>query len=344
MTLIAGCNLGQYAVIAADTRTSYYSAYSKLFDRDGDEKIHPTALGVMTGTGFIPLLNAVKDRVAEVNAVGNTDDIIRIIKEERANLSPDLLARDSHVAESVINYTSWIFTYIGVGVSGLGEEFKGAGIRLALAHPQNDYTLGLYGPNHGVIAFPSGVDTELMASLQTHLDARIEPLADFSKFKENVVHHVALLASIIAEVAKVNDDVSSSFQYAVHAYGAEPLISHKVGLPSPARGDPSRVLVSRVWESVECRGPGHLPNATTTKASDVEARFDLRQVRRRMDLRAAPPASVAARRLRQSRNALRCAVVSLPQRVPSSVKENWPRMSTLPPAGRHDGGRRARER
>ena len=50
-------------------------------------------------------------------------------------------------------------------------------------------------------------------------------LTDPDEFKNSVVHHIALLASVIAEVANVNDEVSPSFQYAVHALGGDPLIS-----------------------------------------------------------------------------------------------------------------------
>jgi len=195
MTLIAGCNLGPYAVIAADTRESYYVGYSKLHHRDGKEKIQRTPLGVITGSGYIPLLDAVKKRIAEIDAIGNTDDIVRIIKEERARLSPELLASDDHLAESVEHYTSWIFTYMGVGRSEVGEGFDTAGLRLALAHPEHDYVIGLYGINRGVISFPDDVDADLMESLRERLNAGIKPLSDLSEFRQNVFHHVALRCS-----------------------------------------------------------------------------------------------------------------------------------------------------
>jgi hypothetical protein len=97
---------------------------------------------------------------------------------------------------------------------------------LALAHPEHDYALGLYGINRGVISFPEDVDDDLMDSLRERLNTSIKPLSDVNDFKDNLIHHVVLLASIIMEVAKVSATVSSSFQYAVHAYGAEePFIS-----------------------------------------------------------------------------------------------------------------------
>jgi hypothetical protein len=82
MTIALGINFGDYALVAAGTRTTRYNWDGSIRNYDDDsEKIQKTKLGLITGVGSVELLNIVKERMKTVE-VTNTNQIIEIIKKQ----------------------------------------------------------------------------------------------------------------------------------------------------------------------------------------------------------------------------------------------------------------------
>jgi hypothetical protein len=60
MTLLIGANLQDYVLVAADTRASWHDPLHGYCYEDGDHKIVACPLGLVTGSGYVGALNAVK--------------------------------------------------------------------------------------------------------------------------------------------------------------------------------------------------------------------------------------------------------------------------------------------
>ena len=64
MTIALGINFGDYAFLASDSRATFYNLDGTVRSFEDDQKkIYKTKLGVITGAGSIPLLEAVKDQL-----------------------------------------------------------------------------------------------------------------------------------------------------------------------------------------------------------------------------------------------------------------------------------------
>lgn len=112
MTIKVGINLGEYAILAADTRVSFISGDYLLSFRDDAEKIQKTKIGLITGAGYVDLLNDVKDYLS-INEITHTSEIEEAIRKFRGkytlecNLNSHINGRSKKSFES----TGWIYTY-----------------------------------------------------------------------------------------------------------------------------------------------------------------------------------------------------------------------------------------
>jgi hypothetical protein len=60
MTLLIGANLKHYTIIAADTRITWHHQFFGKSHTDGSHKIAMCHFGLVTGSGYVPALEAVK--------------------------------------------------------------------------------------------------------------------------------------------------------------------------------------------------------------------------------------------------------------------------------------------
>jgi len=81
MTLVVGFNFGPYALVAADTRVSYYPPSGPRFEDDHRKIVRTPLGGLATGAGMVALLDPVKARLT--GDVAFVDDILRAIAETR---------------------------------------------------------------------------------------------------------------------------------------------------------------------------------------------------------------------------------------------------------------------
>lgn len=122
MTLVVGFNVGPYALVAADTRVSYYPPSGPRFDDDRRKIVRTPLGGLATGAGMIALLDPVKARLTA--DVAFVDDILRAIAETRDAVEARHPNPDSRVAEA-LETTAWMFTYV-TAIDGLPKLRLGA--------------------------------------------------------------------------------------------------------------------------------------------------------------------------------------------------------------------------
>jgi hypothetical protein len=112
MTMVAGMHLGEYVLIVADTRISYFPRDDEPRYEDGRSKIYRTKLGLISGAGAVGLLDAVRLRLCNVESddLSSFADVHQIIEEERTLRAPEQDTQgplpEVHPAQA-----SWLFTY-----------------------------------------------------------------------------------------------------------------------------------------------------------------------------------------------------------------------------------------
>jgi len=185
--------------------------------RDERTKISRTSLGLITGAGFIGLLEAVKRRL-DFREVFSSDRIVEIAREERQRIDSDPRYRqDPKVAESLIT-TGWLFTYFSPADVGIR-------LRLAVCHPANDYKLALVEENASFVMMPAGATTDQLERISRRLQEHVIPLHEISDLRESIQHHAALAGAVTRAVAQDFESVSPSFHIGVQTIDGYSAIS-----------------------------------------------------------------------------------------------------------------------
>lgn len=226
MTINIGINLGEYVILAADTRTNYIIGSNTIRYEDGSEKIFKTKIGLITGSGYANLLNDVKKELKR-NEVEHTNEIIEIIKQYRKK-HLDLSKTNPYIfgesRKSIAKSTCWLFTYLSVV-----ENFPT--LRLSLVHPQFDDVIALYEKNRACVIMPMEFSEDESQKITSMINDSIKQLEDISKIHENIQYHSKLLSSIIKTISQKNESVSSSFQVGIHALdgkiGISPIVENE---------------------------------------------------------------------------------------------------------------------
>lgn len=205
MTLLIGANLKEYAIIAADTRISWFNG---LFHKDQDHKIALCEFGLITGSGYVDALDSVKKELLK-KTISHTDEIYEIVNQYARPLIEQL---EKDYPNSQHN-TCFLITY-----ATLVENKKT--LRLAILHPEWNYKLGFY--EKSAVVMPSGSLEESIRKYSTFLDER---LVDFPKdvdddkfteaFFENFFTNIHPIAQCFHEISQISKFVSNDIDYAV---------------------------------------------------------------------------------------------------------------------------------
>ena len=222
VTLIAGLNLGSYAIIGADTRLSYY--INEVFGyRDDGEKIRNIAPGIITGAGLASLLDAVKERLDD-DELGVIDRIADLVRGEVAFARQQPYAKDPRVAEA-IETTAWMFTYVTATDM---NDLRTAKLRLALTVPYENHWLASVEVNDVWLLLPTGTTEEQFWTWKHQLKNSLRPLTKAEDFPENLQYHVQLIGELMQEVSALNQEVAPTFQVGVHVMASRRLISNVI--------------------------------------------------------------------------------------------------------------------
>lgn len=215
MTINIGINLGEYIILAADTRTEYFLHGRQVYT-DESQKIQKTRIGLITGAGYKGLLDAVKYQLAQRD-INHTDQIIQVVKKQVGAFSQQTFPE----IKKATNMTGWLLTYKTLVV-------KKPILRLALLHPQFNYKLALCKKNKASVIMPLGANEEITKVVSNTINKKIKPLENISEVKENISYHSALIKQIISIVSKNFKSVSPTFHIGVHSIDDKMGISTQV--------------------------------------------------------------------------------------------------------------------
>lgn len=207
MTLIVGMNLCEFVILAADTRTVWISAGDIVLHKDDSLKFQDIGIGLMTGSGYTNLLDAVKNRVANTELT-HTDQISKIIFEEREIIEKDALITPD-LKRIILDQTGWMFSYR----TQINNKTL---LRLAVIHPSIDNELGLILANKAKTIMPSGVSENQANSFEEILNSSMQSLNELPNIQENIIHNVSIIKAVMKGVSDVSETVSSSFYVGIH--------------------------------------------------------------------------------------------------------------------------------
>lgn len=219
MTICIAMNFGYYALLAADTRRNWGDP--PFWHEDGYPKVVETPLGLVTGAGLIDLLDRVKARFTE-DVVSNVDDILRIVKEERAVTIETWSYRES--LELALRDTGWFFAY-GSVVDGVPTT------RVAIVH-------GSFGEDQGAVLpagdirfiAPGGMEASRADELMQSLSESARQLQLRDDLSEHMTHHLRLAAMLIRTVADESPNVSAEMTFGYLMVTGERYVSPAVNL------------------------------------------------------------------------------------------------------------------
>ncbi len=209
MTIAIGINAGLYAILAADTRTTYFSKDSPFHD-DNSSKVHKTTIGLITGAGFCPLLDFVNNRLA-TETIENTDSILLIIKEAQEQIRK----RWQHysLTDSYIEETGWIFSYY----ASIDNEPT---LRLGAYHKSlslDNYSL--YGVGDPAIIYPHELTREVVDNIHPDIRSKIIIPQKQSEIQSSIQHNATIIAAVIFALAPNCRSISNRIQIGIHMNG-----------------------------------------------------------------------------------------------------------------------------
>jgi hypothetical protein len=212
----------RYAIVAADTRLSYY--INDVFGyRDDGEKIRNIDPGIISGAGLASLLDAVKERLDD-DQLGIIDRIADLVRSEVAYARQQPYAKDPRVAEA-IEMTAWMFTYVGAPDP---NNLSTAVLCLALTVPSEHHWLASVAVNDVCLLPPTGTTEDQFWTWKRRLKNNLQPITKGEDFQDNLQHHVRLIAELMQDVSTVNQGVAPTFQVGIHIFPKARLISNVI--------------------------------------------------------------------------------------------------------------------
>lgn len=211
MTLIAGYNFGEFALIAADTRVSWYWKGALRY-RDDEIKLRRSLMGLITGAGLVDLLDNVKEHLGREEVL-HTDRILEIVQEAREEADERWSGYpDSHLDEA-LDTTGWMFTYL------TPDGPDGITLRLAAVSSAKDDRICHIQPGKSWMLPPTGTTHEQFKEWLNILNGAYKPLTPETDFGEHLSHHLGTMVKLMKLVSSVNEGVAETLQLGFHVKG-----------------------------------------------------------------------------------------------------------------------------
>ncbi|MGZ4903030.1 MAG: hypothetical protein ACXV49_06645 [Halobacteriota archaeon] len=225
MTLAIGINFGAYVLLAADIRAAYYDWNDRTIAyRDASVKIRKTDAGLITGAGYIDLLDRVQRELAKQTVTG-THQILTTISEETQRYQSRYGGRVAHHIEK----TGWIFSYTT-------SDNQISKLRLAVAQPgAGKRAMGLYKEHDPAVIYPAEATKEQAQEIYDVLRENLAPFEQSNSIDESVRHHWGVVTRVVRVSARMFPSVSSYLQIGVHT------LDHRVAV-SPIVKDTERAV------------------------------------------------------------------------------------------------------
>lgn len=202
MTLLVTINLDDFAIIASDKKEVIKLNDVFIPYHERAEKIVETGIGLITGSGYVGLLNSVKQRVAE-EEITHTDQILEIIKNERKLIRNAIWYTDYQKNE-FLNFTGWLLSYWTI-VDNVQK------LRIALYHPSvEENYFAIIEENTSKAIFPSDLIPENVEKYSNFLSNSFQKLNDLPDINQNITHNVKIILVLMNEISKVSETVSKT--------------------------------------------------------------------------------------------------------------------------------------
>lgn len=202
MTLLVTINLDDFAIIASDKKEVIKLNDAFIPYHERAEKIVETGIGLITGSGYVGLLNSVKQKVAE-EEITHTDQILEIIKNERKLIRNAIWYTDYQKNE-FLNFTGWLLSYWTI-VDNVQK------LRIALYHPSvEENYFAIIEENTSKAIFPSDLIPENVEKYSNFLSNSFQKLNDLPDINQNITHNVKIILVLMNEISKVSETVSKT--------------------------------------------------------------------------------------------------------------------------------------
>jgi hypothetical protein len=205
MTLIVGLNLGDYALLGADTRVVCKYPDGSTENDDEAAKICKFSLGIIAGAGLESLVQSAVALTTGAD-ITHVDQLLDIIEQERKRA---LDAEPDADVKIGIEHTGWMFTYLA---AQNGDK------------PQLAATTQLMNPrweaiplNESWLLPPAGATVDQIREWLAFLKANLKPMDNSQDIESNVNYHRDVVGQLMRKVSEVNPTVAASFQIAVHS-------------------------------------------------------------------------------------------------------------------------------
>ena len=228
MTICIAVHFGEFIALAADTRTSL--GRPTISFKDGTEKIHETAIGLVTGSGWVELLDPVRKRLLN-ETLTHSNKILEIIKDE-------ISAADEYymyATEEIINSTGWIYTYASI-------EHNEPCIRLGLYHgsisrelTESQYLI----PKGGACVW---IDAQFSENSSIHysryLTDKLEAICKIKDIEKKFDSFIEQCTNLVSYASHRYDSVSAEFNIGLHFINGDKVIKG----PFSVESGPSREI------------------------------------------------------------------------------------------------------
>lgn len=223
MTTLVAIHLGEIVIIAADKKEVFIQGDFVIPIHESANKIIDSGIGLMTGSGYVSLLQEVKDKVSNCT-IKNTDQILSLISAARKKVQ-DSDVLDEAQKQQVLGKTGWLFTY--------RTTFNGkVALRVALYHPSISTTnLSIIDENQTKIIFPSDIAEDKVAQYAEILASRFTAIGK-GELEETLSKSVDLILQIVKELSNASQTVSATVDIGLVASSGEQYIAKSVTVDS----------------------------------------------------------------------------------------------------------------
>lgn len=193
--MIVGINLGNYIIVAADKRQ-----VMKVGDvivgivSDNVEKLIEWNGGIITGNGYVPLLDDLKNWLSKTK-INSTTEVLEFANDA-------VLSLPSSQSEWR-KQTNWMFSYITKNEQG---KFV---TRIGFVKSSDINGINLLKPMHSTIwASLPNLDEKIK-----NLNSELLPLNSLEELPSNLNYHVEKLRDLFDYASTVDQSVSKQFSY-----------------------------------------------------------------------------------------------------------------------------------
>ncbi|MDD2064516.1 hypothetical protein [Pseudomonas sp. 25571] len=206
MTCILVAHLGDEVIIAADKRVSEITQDGvRVPCGDDEEKIVRTALGVITGTGSVAMLDYVKSLVRD-HGFSDPFEVLELILRTR-DLYSEEHAASPHL-EADLAETSWMFTYPIM----LNDQPV---TRFVFYHPMY-HTQSLIPLEAGnAICFPGDLSSEQAQALQADFQSVVTHSLESCPAGQARQFVMSYMLMMMSEISAARETVSSTCDIAL---------------------------------------------------------------------------------------------------------------------------------